>query len=56
MPKMTRKEQIKITKKDIKGLSAVQTRMALILLKINGYQNAREFIDGCKGNLGKLQG
>ena len=38
----------KITKKDIEGLTAIQTRMAMILLRVNGRDNAIEFIRKCK--------
>ncbi len=34
----------KLTKKDIEGLSALQTRMAIILLHINGIESAKQFI------------
>lgn len=34
----------RLKKSDIEGLSALQTRMALILLRVNGIENAKEFI------------
>jgi hypothetical protein len=39
---------MRLTKADIKGLSAIQTRMALILLSVNGIGSAREFIEKVK--------
>ncbi len=33
-----------LTKNDIEGLSALQTRMAIILLHINGIESAKQFI------------
>ena len=38
----------RITKKDIKGLTALQTRMAIILNKVNGVKCALEFIAATK--------
>jgi hypothetical protein len=35
------------------GLNALQTRMALILLSVNGPENAQEFIDGTKRRVDK---
>ena len=39
---------MKLTKKDIAGLTALQTRMAMILLRVNGIENAKEFIKKSK--------
>ncbi len=39
---------MKLTKKDVEGLTALQTRMALILLHVNGIESAKAFILNAK--------
>jgi hypothetical protein len=39
---------MKLTKKDIEGLTATQKKMALIRERVNGIENFKEFIKKCK--------
>ena len=47
--------RMKITKKDLRGLSAIQIRMALILCQVNGPESAREFIKDCAWRAASLE-
>jgi len=37
-----------LKKSDIEGLTVLQIRMAIILLRVNGVQSAKDFIRGVK--------